>query len=180
MYNSYTVSILIKVKNIFDDLYEHSVIKAILDCILNYWRRINKSSKIYSFLTEERSYIEDSFVYRIYKKIIEVLNKLFIWTKRIMNKSIKGSKTIDIMNESMNENSSIVGLLGFCVTMMILKILNIIVLSYITMSLLSLVILVAILILITNVKISDILKNSYIAKKVISVFTMDSGGEEWW
>lgn len=181
MYNSYTVNILVKIKNTFDRCYKFSLIKRIIDCIVSLSKRLSSGSLLWNFWTNDKSYIEGSKIYSIYGNLIDKINRFVLVVKRALNKYIQGSQLLSIVSKKSNQGDAIlVALIGFNITLILLKLLNIVQMNNILVAVLGVLALFSVILVILDVKMSNVFKNSYVIQRIASIFTMDDGGEQWW
>lgn len=181
MYNSYTINLLVKTKDVFASLYKYSILKLLVDKIVLWLKKGCKGSKVCSFFTNEKSIIKNSYIYLLYKKIVDFINKLLFKLKRKVNSCVKGSYILNVLKKDMNtDNALYIIIIGFNVTLLSLRVFNIISLRIVSISMLAFITFFSLFLYINNAKTIEMLKNSWIINTIISVFTLDDGGEEWW
>ena len=91
MYNSYTVSGLSKLWRTINSFYDYSVIKKINDTIIQALKAIFKGSYVIRFITNDKSLIESSIFYNIYRKLISFIESLFNKLRSLIKQYKEGS-----------------------------------------------------------------------------------------
>ncbi len=184
MYNSLVVRFLVKIWNSFVSAYDTSLIKKIAHSIKGAINYLFFGSVTKDLFTSEKSIIEMSTFYKVYVKVTDTISK---WLKGI-NKYIKRIGNNSIIYKSVNrlfkDNAGVMNTLFVFILFFGIGILGNNVLrglwsgrSYIVAFGLILISLIGIIL---KDRYSAILKSSFVYKFILSFFTIDEGGINWW
>lgn len=186
MYNSYVVSILVRLWYFLVESYEHSILKKILIKVRSVVSLLFKDSIFKSLVTDKKYIIENSFLYLIYKKIVKFYNKLFNYLNKKYNdlgqtSFIKKYRTENIRNLE----NLLIGILYFNISfnmgIIVVKIYSKIPFGIRYMAN-GLIILISILLIKSDIKILDMLSESKIIRTLNDFLKLepDEGGIRWW
>ena len=183
MFNSITVNLLYKFWSKIEYYYKFSIIKVILDKLSKIGHSLLTGSLFINFLTNDRSYYEDSLLFKLYSSSIDKLNMFFDILKKMINRYKKSSIFYLMIDDSVKDNKSIndtifISLIIFSITSLILNFdkdisINITII-------IGILLIVSTFILLAKVNVIDTMKNSVIVNLVQSVFSVDEGDDKWW
>lgn len=184
MYNSLVVRFLVKIWNAFIFGYNNSLIKKIADWIKKSITYLFFGSVTKDIFVSDKSIIEISLFYKIYVNIVDTISKLL----KSINNYIKSIGNNSIMYKSLNklfkDNDEVANtIFNFILFFGIGIVLNNVLRglwsgrSYVVALALIIVSIIGIML---KDRYSEILKGSFIFRFVMSLFTIDEGGINWW
>lgn len=184
MYNSMVVAFLVKVWTILVDGYKTSFLRKIIDRFTSFIKFLFKGSILLSFFVDKKPYLNNSYLYKVYKTFMDFIFRII----RKVNAFFKNIRANSLVSSSIDKN--------FETEFTIFKAFNVFILSFsIGLFLLSFLmdsigsrahkasILLAILAalgLVLGDKIISYSLDSRIYKWVVSIWTVDEGGDQWW
>lgn len=184
MYNSIVVRFLVRIWNKFEIGYDNSFIKRIAVSIKKLINYLFFGSVTKDIFVSDKSIIEMSVFYKIYVKIIDTISKwikyINIYIKNVGNNSIMYKSASNLFRDDAEiGNTLFTFILFFGIGILINNIFRGLWSgrSYIVSFLLILISLIGILL---KDKYREILKSSFIFQFVMSFFTIDEGGINWW
>lgn len=184
MYNSLVVRYLVKIWNAIIFGYNNSLIKKIADWIKKSIAYLFFGSITKDIFVSDKSIIEMSLFYKIYVKIVDTISKLL----KSINDYIKSIGNNSIMYKSLSklfkDNDQVANtIFSFIFFFGIGIVLNNVLRglwsgrSYIVALALIIVSIIGIML---KDRYSEILKGSFVFRFVMSLFTIDEGGINWW
>jgi hypothetical protein len=184
MYNSVTVAILSRIWYCLEKSYKYSFLKVIIGGICNSFRFLAKGSAVVKFFASNRKMVEESFVYKIYSRLIDFIGKIIDALRLLINKGKKGSIIDWSVSKLFKDQTEI---LNTACSFMLVFALSIIIVnlargrfsgrSYIV----SFAIIVLSLIgLSTKNNFNEVLENSVMVRFIKGIFSVDEGGNQWW
>jgi len=184
MFNSITVNLLYKIWSKVEHYYKFSIIKIVADKLSSIAGSLFEGSLFIIFLRNDRSYYEDSMLFKVYSLVIDKLNMLFSFIKRLFDKYKESSIFYSLINDSFKGNKNIsdtifTSLLIFSVTTLILNVKNNSILNN-NIFILSGLLIVSFCGLILKINIIEACKNSRVIKLIESVFSIEEGDDKWW
>lgn len=182
MFNSITVNILAKIWSKFDYYYKLSYLNRIFSKIKKILSKLSLGSRFINLLTNDRSFIKDSLFYKLYGKIIVLINKFLKSIRDIFNKYKDGSLIyILIYNSNKSKYETIksvfISIFVFSVATIVVNIINKNILNNINI---LLIILMTISLLYININLQKISMNSFTVKIIKDFFKVDNGDDKWW
>ena len=183
MYNSFVIRFLVKIWNLFIQGYDNSLIKTFFNKLKMAIKYLFFGSVTKDIFVSDKSIIEVSLFYKIYKSIIDTLSKLI---KKI-NTYIKKIGNSSIIYRSLGSLAKDNGTLASTIFSFILFFAVGIVLNNIFRGLWSgrsyiiafVFIIVSIMGIILEDKSSEVLKNSFVFRFVMGLFDIDEGEINW-
>ncbi len=184
MYNSLVVRFLVKIWDSFIYGYNSSLIKKIADMIKKAVTYLFFGSVTKDIFVSDKSIIEMSLFYKIYVKIVDIISK---WIK-ILNKYIKGIANNSIIYKSSNSlfkddievaNTIFSFFLFFGIGIIFNNVLRGLWSgrSYLVATVL---VIISIIGMLMKNRYSEILKGSFVFQFIMSLFSIDEGGINWW
>lgn len=184
MYNSVTVTILSRIWYCLEEGYKYSFLKVIIDGICNGFSFLAKGSVVVKFFTSNRKMMEESFIYKIYSRLIDFIEKILDAMRLLINKGEKGSiidwsvsKLFKDQTEILNTACSF--MLVFALSIIIANLTRgrfsgrsyVVSFAIIVLSLIGL-----------NIKnnFNEVLENSAMFRFIKGIFSVDEGGDQWW
>ena len=82
MYNSVVLKVLVKIWNILVEEYQYSYLKKFNNFISKGFKNLSKGSNIVKLFISDRSLVKESLLYSLYCKIIDSLNRFFIFLRK--------------------------------------------------------------------------------------------------
>lgn len=184
MYNSVVVNVLANIWRVLAEGYQYSLLKKFNHFVGSGIKKLSKGSNVVKLFTSNRSLIEESFLYQIYCKIVDVINKIFIALRRGINKNNPGSIIYNTVYNLFQggvqvQRTFYVFFLSFGIGIIVNNVIRGFFAgkSYI-------VALALIFASIVGLKVKDdyegILRGSHFCAFIRSVFTIDEGVNQWW
>lgn len=184
MYNSLVVRFLVKIWDLFIFGYNNSFLNKIVSSIKKAIAYLFFGSRTKDILVSDKSIIEMSLFYKLYKKFVDTISKLIKGTNNYIKKISNNSFMYKSLNNLFKNNNEVANtIFSFILFFGIGIILNNILRglwsgrSYILA--LVLIFFSIIGIMLKN-KYGEIIKNSFVFRFVMSLFTIDEGGINWW
>lgn len=177
MYNSILVNMLAKLWNLVEQSYENSFLKKIVDQIKRLFTFLFKGSIIKSLISDEKEYIDNSFLYKIYKWLINLYNIVINKLNKFFCNQKDGSVFCKFAEKYLTDDKTSINTLISTLRFLFLGmlIINIFVNKNIYVSL-ALIIMVITL----SSKFIEYFKTSLIYKFCEYMFAVDEGGDQWW
>lgn len=184
MYNSLVVRFLVRIWDLFMFGYDNSFIKKIADFIRKSITYLFFGSVTKDIFVSDKSIIEMSLFYKIYVKIVDTISK---WIKSI-NSYIKSIGNNSIMYKSLGnlfkDNEEVANTIFSFVLFFGIGIIINNVLRGLWSGRSYIIAIVLIIMSISGIMLKDryseILKGSFVFRFVMSLFTIDEGGINWW
>jgi hypothetical protein len=184
MYNSVVVNILGDIWRVLAESYQYSFLKKINHFVGSGIRKTSKGSNVVRLFTSNRSLIEESFLYGIYCKAIDVINKIFIKLRRGINKNNPGSIIYNTVyslfqSEVQVQRTFYVFFISFGIGIILNNVIRgffagksyIVALALIFVSIVGLK---------AKEDYKEILRGSHFCAFMRSIFTIDEGVNQWW
>lgn len=184
MYNSLVIRFLVRIWGLFIFGYNNSFIKKIAERIKKSVTYVFFGSVTKDIFVSDKSIIEVSLFYKIYVKIVDTISKwiksINNYTKRIGNNSIMYKSLSNLFKDNNEVANTIFSfILFFGIGIIINNVLRGLWSgrSYIIAVALIIVSIIGIML---RDRYSEILKGSFVFRFVMSLFTIDEGGINWW
>lgn len=177
MYNSYLVGFLVKLWNLVESSYENSILKKIVDNIRRFFIFIFKHSVVKSIIADEKDILPNTLLYKIYKFLVNLYNKILIFLNENIKKLGSGSFFFATVKKYFVNDETAVSTLVRTLRFLFVGILfvNIFIKKNIYISLMC-----VILIITLSNKFYENMKTSNIYKLVEDILSVDEGGDQWW
>lgn len=178
MYNSITVSIVMKCIRTFQEYYQFSLLKKILD-LFKPVKKVYKNSLIHRIFNKDGVF-EDSFLFKIYKGFFSILNKFLGFINEKISNPIKNSLFLGSFDDIFK---SLDNFIGFIFSIFLYSGLFSMITSIIAKKNFKLSLLIFIFGFIGRLfqkKYETILENSSIINFFLEFFKLDKDGEPWW
>lgn len=178
--NSLTIRFLNKIYRVFSDSYKDSFTKKSWDFIKNPIERNFQNSKTREVLAGEKVLFENTFIYKIYSKLFNLIERFMKFLGRIFLPMIKNSFFLGGAYKSLNSFDEIAGLISnimfysgilTLIISFLLKGKIIIPLGFIVMGL---------ILSLLKGRYMEIIMGSKFIEFFTSFFKLDEGGENWW
>lgn len=178
--NSLTIRFLNKIYRVFSDSYKDSFTKKSWDFIKNPIEKIFQNSKTREVLAGDKILFENTFIYKIYSKLFNFIERFMNFLGRIFLVMIKNSFFLGGAYKSLDSFDEIAGLLS-----------NIIFYSGILTLVISLIfkaslyiplafIIFGLILSLLKGRYMEIIMGSKFIEFFTSFFKLDEGGENWW
>lgn len=178
--NSLTIRFLNKIYRSFSFYYESSLAKRIIDFISKPLAENFANSNTKKVLTGEKVLFANSFIYRIYRGLFNLIEKFMNFLGRIFVPLIKSSFFLGSTFKSLDDFDEIAGIIS-----------NIMLYAGIFTLIISIIfkgkiifplafIILGIILSLLKGKYMDIIKGSRVLEFFTSFFKLDEGGENWW
>ncbi len=184
MYNSVIVRFLMKIWNALVSWYENSLVKKLGNTIKNILGKLTHGSVFTSIFSDDLDIMENTFIYKVYGRIIDFINKIF----GKINNGLKPAKEKSIYINTMDSlfknyieliKSFTVFILFFAIGVIVNSFIRGIFLSGAVIGSIVLIVLGLIILYLDN-RIGDIIENSWVINFVFSIFKVEEGGDQWW
>ncbi|MBZ2176034.1 hypothetical protein K8M07_12370 [Schnuerera sp. xch1] len=184
MYNSIVVRELVRIWNVFIGGYNNSILKKFLGIFKRGLRLLSKGSYTIALFTSDRNLLEESTFYTLYRKIVDLINKIIkTMRKRIENLSSQSfiyNGIHDLFDTEIQfKNTFCIFFLAFGMSIIV----NNIVRGFYSgrSYLISILLIVFSLIgLIIGENYGKVLKGSYVFNFVKDIFDIDEEVDQWW
>ncbi len=184
MYNSFVISILAKSWNVLQEGYEYSILKRINTFFIGGFKKLSKGSKIIKLFTSNRNLIEESFLYKLYGKLIDRINAGFNSIENHMKNICRGSIVYNSIYNLFKDETSrqTASSLFFIVLGVGVIVINLIKgLNSYKFYLVPIVLIISSLLVIgSRISCRGILKGSYTFNLIKDIFSIDEGVDQWW
>lgn len=184
MYNSFIVRIFVGSGNAFSSAYNESILKRVLDIVAKCIRYLTDGSVVVNIFTKNYRFIENSFFYRLFTKMLNLFTNIFIK----LNNSYKKIGVESIVSSNIKRlfgtnTALIISIATFALFFAIGVIVNNLVRGLFTgrsyIAAFGLII-VSIIVISKGEGLKDSLENSIIFRLIRDIFIIDEGGEQWW
>lgn len=91
MHYSLTLSLIINLWRYIVNCYDNSILKKIIDKSSQWFSFFAKNSVIYNFISNNKSVIKTSIIYKVYSSIIDAIMGFFVFFRKIVRDSKDGS-----------------------------------------------------------------------------------------
>lgn len=178
--NSLTIRFLNKIYRSFSFYYESSLAKRIIDFISKPLAENFANSNTKKVLTGEKVLFANSFIYRIYRGLFNLIEKFMNLLGRVFVPLIKHSFFLGSAFKSLDDFDEIAGIISNITfyTGILTLIISLILKAKIILP--CAFILLGIILSLLKDRYMDIIKGSKVLEFFTSFFKLDEGGENWW
>lgn len=178
--NSLTIRFLNKIYRSFSFYYESSLAKRIIDFISKPLAENFANSNTKKVLTGEKVLFANSFIYKIYRGLFNLIEKFMNLLGRVFVPLIKHSFFLGSAFKSLDDFDEIAGIISNITfyTGILTLIISLILKAKIILP--CAFILLGIILSLLKGKYMDIIKGSKVLEFFTSFFKLDEGGENWW
>ena len=178
--NSLTIRFLNKIYRVFSDSYKDSYTKKSWDFIKNPIAKTFSTSKTREVFAGEKILFENTFIYKIYSKLFNLIERFMKFLRKIFLPMINNSFFLGGAYKSLNSFDEIAGLISnimfysgilTLVISLLFKGKIIIPLAFIVMGL---------ILSLLKGRYMEIIMGSKFIEFFTSFFKLDEGGENWW
>jgi len=184
MFHSRILNLLAKLWNKSNDYCKQSFTNTVSTKISTLIDFLLKGSFVVKIIKDDKSWVENSLLYKIYCKIVDFTN----WSFRSIRATVtkyKHESALYMMTSYLfrDEGKIISSIITFLITFSaITLILNIFRNNMVNSMNVMLLVIVVLSIILGNIKMifSNILQGSFFWRLIKDIFTLDNGGEQWW
>ncbi len=184
MYNSYTVNLLSRLWRTINSYYSYSFIKKVSDITILGLKAMLSGSHIVRFITNEKSLIEKSIFYNLYRKLISISESLFNKLRELIKQYKEGSFLCKLGSSVFESDSTTIEVISlFIIAFSAFNILIDTLNNSIKTrgnAVLFIAIVMSIIIYKYKNNIKGAIEQSLFIKLLKDIFTIDDGGDQWW
>lgn len=184
MYNSFIVQVLVRIWKVLVTGYDNSFLKIFNDRVKKGIKFLSKGSYTTGLFTSDRSLIEESLLYDLYSKVINLINRIISWLKKVINKASSGSVIHTTVYSLFSDEVKLMNTFYiFFIAFGTGIIINNLVKGFYagkSYTISILLIFVSFIGLSIGKNYREMLKESYAFQFIKSIFTVDEGVDQWW